>query len=147
MRTAIGLAAVVAVLTAAPARSEPVVVSGTVKTTRAVGGTVRLEFENPSTPEVVLLIGWLSSFPPSPAEFYAGRTISARGAQRSFRGAAEVWVRDASDITVLNAADSSEVGAPSAPDEIQTLRAQNRTLQDRVRQLEDRLRERDSDHE
>jgi hypothetical protein len=129
------IAAAFLLLTSVDASAAETVVSGTIHAARADGSAVRLDFEDPSTPPVILLVGWLSNFPPAPEQYYLGKSISVRGSLRSFRGASEVHVRDAAEITVLSAVSPRDSSPPTLG-EVDKLREQVRTLQQRVQELE-----------
>lgn len=119
------------------------VVTGTVRRARVDGSVVRLAFdEDPGSVRIILLLGWLSHFPPDPAHYYLGKTVRVRGVVKSFRGAPEISVRDAADITVLGQSEGAAGSAETAADEIQSLRERVQRLEERVRQLERRDAER-----
>ncbi|HUI26797.1 MAG TPA: hypothetical protein VL403_12005 [Candidatus Kryptonia bacterium] len=130
-------------LLALRASAAETIVSGTVSTARTEGSVVRLGFEDSNIPPVVLLLGWLSNFPPAPEQYYLGRAVSVRGSLRSFRGASEIYVRDAADITVLSSSTGGDSATPATSVEVDRLRAQVRALQKRVQELEQGNRTRD----
>jgi hypothetical protein len=134
-------AAVCAMLLAAACAGAEETVSGTVRVAGADGSVVRLNFDDPGAPQVILLIGWASNFPPAPEQYYLGKTLSVRGSPRMFRGRPEIHVRDAGDIVVLSAASPAAGPTPVAPGEVEMLREQVRTLEQRVKELERRPHE------
>lgn len=138
---------VLAALIPSSVSGEVVEVSGTVTSADVEGGVARLRLDDPSAPQVVLVVGWLSGFPPSPEKFYAGKTISVRGALRSFRGTREIEVRDAADITVVAGAPLSNDTPPGSSAEINELRQQIQQLDERIRKLERRTLGRDKSDE
>jgi len=119
------------------------VVTGTVRSARVEGSVVRLAFDDdPGSLRIILLLGWLSHFPPDTAHYYLGKTVRVRGVVKSFRGTPEMTVRDAADITVLGQSAGAATSAGTPPDELQSLREQVQRLEERVRQLERRDAER-----
>ena len=112
------------------------VVSGTVRSAHVDGATVRLDLADADAPQVVLIVGWLSGFPATPEQYYLGREISARGALRSFRGVREVQVRDVADLTVVSSPTGGDESGAATATEVEKLREQVRTLEQRVQELE-----------
>jgi hypothetical protein len=106
---------------------------GTVVESENDGPTIRLFFDAQRTVRILLMRGWLVTWPD-----YAGATIVARGKVHRFRDHVEMIVLAPGDITVLDALPSPtpSPGPSPTPGELERLR-------ERVRELEQELREKD----
>lgn len=108
-------------------------IEGKVVSARREGHVLRFGFDpDPAAFTVALIGGLLSPLPGEPGALYEGRTIRATGKIRSFRGVAEMVIRDPSQISVvaLQAEPSPTAGG---------LERRLEQLEDRIERLEQRL--------
>src|SRR5262245_41570111 len=123
------VAAVAALLVAAPALARPpevvgwqdaagyvgrvITVEGTVARARVGGGACTLEFapDDPSALRVVLMLGLFSS-PAAPERLYAGHRVRASGRVQTFHGRPEMILRRADQIEVMDEASTTTTLAP-----------------------------------
>ena len=94
---------------------EVVTVEGEVAVARSVGDTWVLEFapDDPRAFRVVVLLSLLESAPRQPERLYQGRRVRATGRVQRFRGRAEMVLRGAGQIEVVET--SGEAPAPPPP--------------------------------
>jgi len=94
---------------------EVVTVEGEVAVARTVGDTWVLEFapDDPRAFRVVVLLSLLESAPRQPEHLYHGRRVRATGRVQRFRGRAEMVLRGAGQIEVVET--SGEAPAPPPP--------------------------------
>jgi len=94
---------------------EVVTVEGEVAVARTVGDTWVLEFapDDPRAFRVVVLLSLLESAPRQPEHLYQGRRVRATGRVQRFQGRAEMVLRGAGQIEVVET--SGEAPAPPPP--------------------------------
>jgi len=94
---------------------EVVTVEGEVAVARSVGDTWVLEFapDDPRAFRVVVLLSLLESTPRQPERLYQGRRVRATGRVQRFQGRAEMVLRGAGQIEVVET--SGEAPAPPPP--------------------------------
>jgi len=97
---------------------ETKVVEAAVTATDHENNVVRLRLGAPPHVLVVSLVqGLMSDFPPSPEQYYAGKTVRVAGMIRSFRGELEITLHSSADIQIVEpgvAPGHNEVQAPAA---------------------------------
>lgn len=127
---------------------EEKVIEGTVASTQREGNVVQLRLgPRPTDLTVSLVIGMLSTFPPEPEHYYAGKAVRVRGTIQSFRGTPEIVIHDSAALQLVGTAPAvaaqpvaaQPVAATRSADESCEQRIE--TLQDRVRQLEDKIQQ------
>ena len=109
-------------------------VEGAVVAARREGNVLRLSFDpRPDSFSVALMATLFSPLPTDPASLYEHRTIRATGKIRSFRGVAEMTIRDHSQLVIV----------PGEPDPTPLIRVEDRLdhLEQRIERLERQLEE------
>jgi hypothetical protein len=123
---------------------EQVVVEGLVHGTERDGNVVRLRLgKSPRDVTVALVLGLLTDFPEVPEEYYLGRTVRVAGVVESFRGKAEMVVRDPQNIRVVGAPVPPPPAVAGALDvdaaDEASLQQQLQSLQQQLLRMEQRL--------
>ena len=95
---------------------EVVTVEGEVAVARTVGDTWVLEFapDDPRAFRVVVLLSLLESAPRQPEHLYQGRRVRATGRVQRFQGRAEMVLRGAGQIEVVETSGEAPAPPPSA---------------------------------
>jgi len=95
---------------------EVVTVEGEVATASTVGDTWVLEFarDDPRAFRVVVLLPLLETAPRQPERLYQGRRVRATGRIQRFQGRAEMVLRGAAQIEVVEAPGEAPPAAPTA---------------------------------
>src|SRR3989442_1581139 len=95
---------------------EVVTVEGEVAVARSVGDTWVLEFapDDPRAFRVVVLLSLLESAPRQPERLYQGRRVRATGRVQRFQGRAEMVLRGAGQIEVVETSGEAPAPPPAA---------------------------------